>query len=323
MIAQEKVAVIVGPTAVGKTELSIRVADLLNGEIISGDSMQVYRGMDIGTAKIQADEMTAPSGRRIPHHMIDIISPDAPFSVADFQKITRNLISEINSRGRLPILVGGTGLYVNAALDPYYFTEMAFDGEFRRLMKEEAKTYGSEKLHHELKRIDPVAAGNIHPNDSKRIIRALEVYHATGRPLSQLREEGRENETGYRAAIAGVSTAREILYRRINQRVDKMLAAGLVEEVEGLIRQGFEPGLNSMQGLGYRQIAAYLRGILTIDEAVNLIKRDTRHFAKRQLTWFHRDERIHWFDPGNSSNNGECAREIASFLGRTLGIAVE
>ncbi|NMA14679.1 MAG: tRNA (adenosine(37)-N6)-dimethylallyltransferase MiaA, partial [Clostridia bacterium] len=204
MIEKEKVAVIVGPTAVGKTELSIRIADLLGAEIISGDSMQVYRDMDIGTAKIREEEMYAPSGRKIPHRMIDIVNPDEVFSVADYQKMVRKTISELNKERKLPLIVGGTGLYINSVIDPYNFTEMNFDGEYRQSKWEEAEKYGSHLLHKELSGINKAAAEKIHPNDTKRIIRALEIFRQTKRTLSELQEGSGESNPGYQLVLVGL-----------------------------------------------------------------------------------------------------------------------
>ena len=318
----EKVAVIVGPTAAGKTAVSLQVAEILDAEIISGDSMQIYRGMDIGTAKIHPEEMVGPGGKKITHHLIDILSPDQPFSVADFQTTCRSLIHEINGRGHLPLLVGGTGLYVNAVLDDYQFSASDDDQEFRQLKMAEAAAHGSAWLHDQLQSVDPQAALRIHANDSRRIIRALEVFQNSGQTISQ-QQSAQPRETLYQSAWAGVTAERQLLYQRINQRVDTMISDGFVGEVETLLGQGFPPSLNAMQSLGYRQISAYLTGLSTRQEAVRLMKRDTRHFAKRQLTWFRRDQRIKWFDLSEAENKALIAREIADYLGRSLDIAVE
>lgn len=318
----DKVAVIVGPTAAGKTAVSLQVAEILGAEIISGDSMQVYRGMDIGTAKIRPAEMVGSGGKIITHHLIDILSPDEPFSVADFQKISRQLIREINARGHLPLLVGGTGLYVNAVLEDYQFAPAEDDQEFRQQKMAEAAEFGSARLHAQLQEVDPQAAQRIHANDLRRIIRALEVFQQGGQTISQQQSE-QKKETLYQTAWAGINTGRELLYQRINQRVDGMLAEGFISEVEKLLQQGYHPGLNAMQGLGYRQMSAYLMGLSTKQEAVQLMKRDTRHFAKRQLTWFRRDGRIQWFELGEGEDKETMGHEIAAYLGRSLGIAVE
>lgn len=323
MIEKEKVAVIVGPTAVGKTAVSIRTADILGAEIISGDSMQVYRGMDIGTAKIREEEMYAPSGKKIPHHMIDIVDPDEAYSAADFQEMVRKTITMLNKEGKLPLIVGGTGLYINAVLDPYNFIEMDIDEKYRQGKWEEAEKYGSHFLHKELADIDREAAERIHPHDTKRIIRALEIYHQTKKTVSELQKAPGESSQVYQVVLVGLFMERDLLYQRINRRVDQMIDSGLIDEVKNLLKKGYHPCFNSMQGLGYRQVAAYLNGILTKNEAINLIKRDTRRFAKRQFTWFKRDERIKWFNLERYENEYQCAREIADYIGRSLGIAVE
>ncbi|MDD2498393.1 MAG: tRNA (adenosine(37)-N6)-dimethylallyltransferase MiaA, partial [Desulfitobacteriaceae bacterium] len=250
MIEKEKVAVIVGPTAVGKTAVSIRTADILGAEIISGDSMQVYRGMDIGTAKILEEEMYAPSGKKISHHMIDIVDPDEAYSAADFQEMVRKTISALNKEGKLPLIVGGTGLYINAVLDLYNFTEMDIDEKYRQEKWEEAEKYGSHFLHKELADIDQEAAERIHPHDTKRIIRALEIYHQTKRTVSELQEGSGESNPVYQVVLVGLFMERDLLYQRINQRVDKMIDSGLIDEVKNLLEKGYYPRLNSMQGLG-------------------------------------------------------------------------
>jgi tRNA dimethylallyltransferase len=281
--------VLVGPTAVGKTAISVAVAKRLGAEIISGDSMQVYRGLDIGTAKIAPAEMEG-----VPHHMIDIKEPDEPFSVAEFQARVDDLVREIAGRGRLPMLVGGTGLYVRAVVMAYTFTEMEADPALRQRLAEEEARHGPGYLHRRLQAVDPAAAARLHPNDLRRIIRALEVWEQTGVRISET-QRAWELEPRYDDLCIGLTMDRELLYRRIDQRVDAMLAAGWVEEVRRLLAR-YRPDLQSMEAIGYRELILYLRGLLTWDEAVALIKRNTRRFAKRQFTWFRRDARIHWLD---------------------------
>jgi len=322
-IEREKLVVIVGPTAVGKTEISIRIADQINGEIISGDSMQVYRGMDIGTAKVQEKEMISPRGRKIPHHLIDIMDPDANFSAADFQHLARKAIHEINGKGKIPLLVGGTGLYVNSVIDPYNFMEMEHDKNFRITLLDEAERSGPASLYHQLCRIDPEAAQRIHPNDVRRMIRAIEVFYQTGKTITELRSHRPDQSSPYSFVMIGLYLERDLLYPKINDRVDQMIKMGLIEEVSELLKKGYHPRLNSMQGLGYRQMAAYLTGILTKEEAIRLLKRDTRRFAKRQFTWFKRDERIKWYHITDFSEKTLCAEKITEYIGRTLGIPVE
>nr|WP_235918936.1 tRNA (adenosine(37)-N6)-dimethylallyltransferase MiaA [Heliomicrobium undosum] len=281
---------IVGPTAVGKSDAGIAVAQRFNGEIISGDSMQVYRGMDIGTAKLKQEERGG-----ILHHMIDILDPDEPFSVADFQRRVTTLIPEIVSRGRLPILVGGTGLYVRSIIDHYEFTEEAIDLELRRRLEQEADTSGLEALHGRLAEVDPRAAARIHVNDRKRIIRALEVYQLTGRRQSDFHYADSVRQPKYQLAPIALTMDRQELYRRIDLRAQIMIESGLVEEVKGLLKRGYAPTLPSMQAIGYKEIVGYLQGEYDLAQALYLLQRDTRHFAKRQYTWFRRDTRLIWF----------------------------
>lgn len=300
--AKQKLPLIVllGPTAVGKTALAVELAARLNAEIISGDSMQFYRYMNIGTAKIRPQEMLAADGRLILHRLVDIIDPDEPFSVADFQMRAGEEIAHVLSRGKLPLLVGGTGLYIQALCDGYQLSqEAAADENLRSRLRGEYEQLGALALHKRLAQVDPVSAAHIAPADQKRLIRALEVFENTGRPISLQR---RAAESPYNLLLFGLTRERAALYERIEQRVDIMLAAGLQNEVERLLSMGYTPDLKSMQGLGYRQICGYLMGELAYDEAVNLIKRDTRRFAKRQLTWWRRDARIHWFDAGEQTS---------------------
>jgi tRNA dimethylallyltransferase len=278
---------IVGPTATGKTEVGMLVAEALQGEIVSADSMQVYRGMHIGTAKPSVEQRA-----RVPHHLIDIMEPDEPFSVADYRGRADAALADIWSRGKQPILVGGSGLYVRAVLEEMDFV-VPPDRALRRQLTEEARAKGLPALYARLTETDPQAAARIHPNDQKRIIRALEVAQQTGRGE---RPVDRARASRYNAVQFGLTAARDELYRRIEARVDAMLAAGLVEEVRGLLEQGDDERLVSMKGLGYAQMLLYLRGEIALEEAVRRLKRDTRRFAKRQLTWFRADPRIRWID---------------------------
>lgn len=293
--------VLLGPTAVGKTALSVELADRLNAEIISGDSMQFYRYMDIGTAKIRPAEMLSKRGRLIKHHLLDIVNPDEPFSVADFQQQAGNKIAEIAAKGKLPMLVGGTGLYIQALVDGYQLAETApADEELRAKLQAEYQTLGAEVMHRRLAAVDAAAAARIAPEDAKRLVRALEVFSLTGKPIS---EQGRATESPYNLLLVGLNRDREELYRRIELRVDIMLADGFADEVRRLLAMGFAADCKPMQGLGYRQLGQYFNGDLAYDEAVELIKRDTRRFAKRQLTWWRRDERVHWFNPAELSED--------------------
>lgn len=298
--------VIVGPTAVGKTAVSIDLAKKIDGEIISGDSMQVYRHMNVGTAKPSEQEKEG-----IPHYMLDIIEPDEEFSVALFQKKVTAYIAEILERGRIPVFVGGTGLYVRSVIDHYDFSPAGNDYDYRQQLLKEAEAFGNEYLHEKLREVDPIAAGRLHSNDIRRIIRALEVYRQTGRPITSFQYRDNDLPPKYRLGYFGLTMDRGDLYRRIEQRVDRMIAGGLVEEVKRLLERGYNPGLTSMQGLGYKEISGYLQGQYSLDEATELLKRNTRRFAKRQLTWFRRDTRIKWITVEYQYNSSEIADEIA------------
>jgi len=286
-----KICILAGPTAVGKTEISLALARSLCGEIISADSAQVYKYMDIGTAKLKEEEMQG-----IRHYMIDEVTPDVDFSVAQFREKAELYIKDINDRGKLPIITGGTGLYINSLLNNLDFTDSISDEEYRKEMQETAQAKGNEYVHAMLEAVDPASYKRLHPNDLRRVIRALEVYKHTGRPISYFQEESRKQPPRYDFAYITLTMDRRKLYERIDQRVDKMMASGLVEEVEGLIKRGYGRELNSMQALGYKEIADYLHGLVTKDEAVRILKRDTRHYAKRQLTWFRGDKRVNWVD---------------------------
>ncbi|SDC26848.1 MULTISPECIES: tRNA (adenosine(37)-N6)-dimethylallyltransferase MiaA [unclassified Candidatus Frackibacter] len=288
---QEPLVAIIGPTAVGKTKLSLTLAKRFNAEIISGDSMQVYKGMDVGTAKPTVEERN-----NIPHHMIDILPPEEEFSVAAFQARVDELIPKIINRNRLPMLVGGTGLYVKALIQGFIFPDMETDWKLRERLEAEAEEYGTEYVHNKLKAIDPPLAEKLHPNDLRRVIRGIEVYKQTGKTSTHFKKEAKERPPRYRAIKIGLRREREELYDRINRRVDIMIEEGLIEEVKELYETGYDRDLQSMQGLGYKEIIGYLEGEYDLKEAIRLIKRDTRHFAKRQLTWFRKDKEIDWFD---------------------------
>ncbi|WP_243138017.1 tRNA (adenosine(37)-N6)-dimethylallyltransferase MiaA [Heliorestis acidaminivorans] len=281
---------IIGPTAVGKSGLAIELAERIGGEIISGDSMQVYRAMDIGTAKVSLEER-----RGIPHHLIDIINPDEPYSVADFQKQCTELIPAIVARGNFPILVGGTGLYVRSVIAHYEFAEEAKDIELRARLEKEADEIGLEEIHKKLAQVDAESALRIHINDRKRIIRALEVFYLTGKKQSEFHYAASIKKPKYNFVALGLTMERSLLYRRIDLRAQNMIESGLVDEVKGLLAKGYQSDLPSMQGLGYRQITPYLNGDYDLSQALYLLQRDTRRYAKRQLTWFRRESSIEWF----------------------------
>jgi tRNA dimethylallyltransferase len=287
--------------------LSLELAEQFHGEIISGDSMQVYRGMDIGTAKAAPHELA-----RVPHHLIDIISPAEEYSVALFQQSATRLITEINQRGRLPFLVGGTGLYIESVTHRFQFSQSAQDPELRDRLQRIAETEGVESLHARLAAVDPITAERLHPNDVKRVIRALEIYENTGCKMSdyQIRAE----QSPYDLVMIGLTMERKILYQRINERVDRMIEAGLVEEVRRLLDQGYSPSLTPMQGLGYKELIPYLYGEITLEKAIQDIKKRTRHFAKRQLSWFRRMKEIQWFDVTDSTRRREAVQTIKRIL---------
>ena len=287
MVTVERLIAIVGPTAVGKTRLAIDLALKLNTEIISGDALQVYRGLDIGTAKPDAVER-----RGVTHHLIDILGPCEEFSVADFQPRAAALIAAINARGRIPILAGGTGLYVRSLLEDYRFNAAPGSDEIRRRLATLAESHGTAHLHGLLQTADPEAAARLHPNDTRRVIRALECFEQSGEQVSQAR-----NDTPvYDSLVIGLTMDRGRLYDRINRRVDDMIAAGLVAEVAGLLKAGVPPTARSLQAIGYKELVDHLGGGVDLATAVERIKKATRNFAKRQFTWFKRMPYIHWVD---------------------------
>lgn len=285
-----KLLALVGPTAVGKTALSIALARQIGAEIISCDSMQVYRGMDIGTAKA-----TAAERQTIPHHLIDIVDPDVNFTVADYQRLARQEIERLNQIGKPALLVGGTGLYYQALVDDFNFFPIESRNQVRKKWEAIAQAKGLAYLFEELLRVDENYAHKVGPNDRKRIVRALEVWELTGEPFSSLQLK---NQNCYDLRVVGLHLDREQLYQRIETRVDMMMEAGMIQEVSGLRDRGYDLGLKSMNSLGYQQVYNYLEGMIGYDEMLYEIKRETRHFAKRQLTWFRKDQRIIWIDAG-------------------------
>jgi tRNA dimethylallyltransferase len=281
--------VIVGPTAVGKTALSLRLGHLLDAEVVSADSRQVYRGMDIGTAKPTSEERGL-----VPHHLVDVVDPDEPFGLAQYQTMAYVAIDDILARGRLPLLVGGSGQYVWAVVEGWGIPRVPPDQALRDELYRQAEMQGAEVLHARLRALDPIAAERIDSRNVRRVIRALEVCLRTGKRISDLQ---RRRPPPYRILQIGLTMPRQSLYRRIDERVDRMLAVGLVAEVQSLVARGYDYALPSMSGLGYRQIGDYLRGEISLDEAVRLIKRETRRFVRQQYNWFRLDDgRIHWFD---------------------------
>ena len=299
-LTKKPLIILTGPTAVGKTALSIKLAKALDAEIISADSMQVYRGMDIGSAKIRQEEMDG-----VRHHLIDVLNPEEEFNVVLFQKLAKDAIEDITGRGKIPILAGGTGFYIQAVLYDIDFTETDEDSDYRKMLEGIALKEGNEKLHRMLSEVDPKSAAAIHENNVKRVIRALEFYEQTKTRISDHNEEQHQNDSAYDSCYFVLTDDREKMYDRIDKRVDLMLEEGLVEEVTRLKNQGCNRDMVSMKGLGYKEILAYLEGEYDLDRAVYLIKRDTRHFAKRQLTWFKREKNVIWVDRQKFLNDND------------------
>ncbi len=303
---KQPLVILTGPTAVGKTNLSIRLAKEINGEIISADSMQVYKSMDIGSAKITQEEMQG-----IPHHLLDILEPWEEFNVVVFQQKCKECLAGIYERGRIPILTGGTGFYIQAVLKDIDFTENEEDNSYRLELEEIGKREGPGVLHAMLKEVDPKSAQEIHANNQKRVIRALEFYHFTGKRISVHNEQEAAKDAAYQFCYFVLNDDRAKLYERIEQRVDLMLQNGLVEEVRNLVNKGCTRNMVSMQGLGYKEIVDYLEGKITLEEAIYIIKRDTRHFAKRQITWFKREKEVIWLNKPDFNGDEEA---ILSFM---------
>ncbi|MFB4167411.1 tRNA (adenosine(37)-N6)-dimethylallyltransferase MiaA [Virgibacillus sp. JSM 102003] len=285
---KKPVIAIIGPTAVGKTRLSVEVAKAFNGEIISGDSMQVYEGLDIGTAKITEEEKQG-----IPHYMIDTKRPYDSFSVADYQVLVQQYIDEISSHQRLPIIAGGSGLYIQAALYDYNFSNQKRDDEVTKRLEEDLNNNGGLSLHNRLKEIDPNQAAKIHPNNHRRVIRALEIYQTTGLTMTAYQEQ-QKRESPYNPIFIGLEMDRKLLYQRINARVDDMLKHGLLDEVEMLYKQGLE-NCQSMRGIGYKEFIPYFKGEQSLIQATETLKKNSRRFAKRQYTWFKNKLDVHWY----------------------------
>ncbi len=302
--------IIAGPTAAGKTKTSILLAKKINGEIISADSMQVYRYMDIGSAKVTPEEMQG-----VPHHLIDVLEPTEEFNVVRFQTMAKAAMADIHARGRIPILVGGTGFYIQSILYDIDFTENEADTNYRHELEKLAKEQGNDALYRMLMDADFEAAKELHPNNVKRVIRALEYHRLTGEKISKHNQEQRNKTSPYEAYYFVLTMDRTRLYQRIDLRVDLMLEQGLVEEVRKLKEMGLTENDVSMQGLGYKEILAFLDGRMTLEEAIYVIKRDTRHFAKRQLTWFRREPEAIWIDCDPDRHTAEdIAAELLKYI---------
>jgi tRNA dimethylallyltransferase len=305
---KEPLIVLSGPTAVGKTQLSINLAKAVNGSIISADSAQVYRYMDIGSAKIRPEEMQG-----VKHYLIDVLDPSVPFDVVTFQKMAKEAMQEIRAEGKIPIIVGGTGFYIQAVLNDICFEEEGGDKEYRHSL-EKLATENGDALYEKLKECDPASAESIHPNNQKRVIRALEFYHENGYPISEHNAQQKERSSPYQFAYFVLNQDRKILYERIEKRVDLMMEEGFLDEVRFLKEKGYERSLVSMQALGYKQLLAYLDGEYSLEEAIYIIKRDTRHFAKRQLTWFRREKDMIFLDKGEFTSEDQILEKMLEIL---------
>lgn len=303
----DKLIVVLGPTAVGKTALAIALAKRFRTEVISGDSMLVYRHMDIGTAKPDANEQDG-----VVHHLIDIIEPSESFDVTAFLEAARQKIRDLNERGCVPILAGGTGLYIKALLEGYQFNVTPQNEAFRQEMERLIEERGAEELHRRLAQVQPETAARLHPNDTRRVIRALEVATFGGETVSQDKVDGQARL--YDVAVIGLTSERSLLYERINRRVDRMMEMGLLGEVRSLLASGVSPDAQSMKGIGYKELVAYLNGVCTLEEAVDAIKKGTRHFAKRQFTWYRKMPYIDWYNVQSKEDLIRIEEEIAKKL---------
>ncbi len=309
MKKKDNLVILLGPTAIGKTSTSIELAKSLNGEIISSDSMQIYKYMDIGSAKILNKEK-----KGIPHYIVDLIDIDEEFSVSDYKIKAEKYIKDINKRDKVPIVTGGTGLYINSLVYDLNFTEVAANENFRRKMEDFVKENGNKALHKKLEIIDVKSAERIHPNDIKRVIRALEIYNETGNTMTYYNKNFRTPVSRYNLAMIGLNMDREALYNRINKRVDNMIDKGLIEEVKSIINMGYDPDLVALQGIGYKEIIMYLEDEISLEESINLIKQKSRNYAKRQLTWFRRDNRIKWFNRDEFNTETELNKAILNYI---------
>ncbi len=288
---EQKIIVTVGPTCSGKTYLALKLAEILATEIISADSRQIYKHLNVGTAKPTAEEL-----KKVKHHFIDILNPDKDYNVSQFEKDAKGIIDKLNSQQKIPIVVGGSGLYIKALIDGIFETANK-DEEYRKELLQKRKQFGNDFLYNELKKVDSISAEKMLPQNWKRVIRALEVLHTSGEPIwkhHQKQSTGKEKKYQFRQF--GLNWDRKILYENINNRVDEMIERGFVEEVKNILKMGYDKNLNSLNTVGYKEIIQYLDGIISLEKAIELIKRNTRHYAKRQMTWFRKDNRINWFD---------------------------
>jgi tRNA dimethylallyltransferase len=304
-----KIIVIVGPTAVGKTHVSVELAKKLNTEVISADSMQIYKGMDVGTAKITEEEKCG-----IIHHMIDIVNPDEDYSVSEFKNDAENIIDNLLIKNKIPVITGGSGLYVNSLIYDLDFSNAKSNEKLREYYTYYYKEHGEDALYDKLMKIDPASAEKIHKNNVKRVIRALEVYDITGKKFSDINTDIRKESNKYDCILIGLSMERKVLYERINQRVDEMLSNGLAEEVKTLIENGYDKNLVSMRGIGYKEIIDYIEGNTDLEETTYILKRNTRRFAKRQYTWFLKDKKVKWFSMDNLDGIDNTIKNILKYI---------
>lgn len=309
MNVKKPLVIVVGPTAIGKSSLSIELAKSLNGEIISADSMQIYKYMDIGTAKIREDEKQG-----IKHYLVDEVCPDVDFSVSDFQGKSNLYIDEILKKDKLPIVVGGTGLYINSLIYELDFANSISNWDLRNKYMAKANELGNECIHKELEEIDPISAKRIHLNDIKRIIRAIEIFHETGKPMSEYYKDFRKARDEFKIVMIGLKMDREKLYERINQRVDIMMDEGLVNEVEKLLTMGYYKNLTSMQAIGYKEIIKHFDGEYSMEETIEILKRESRRYAKRQMTWFRKEERVHWVDVDDFNDISSMSEYVSNYI---------
>lgn len=306
---KENLFILIGPTAIGKTDLSIDLAKKFNGEIISADSMQIYKYMNIGTAKVTRDEMEG-----VPHHLIDFIYPDEEYTVSNYQRDASKLITEINARNKLPMVVGGTGLYINSLVYNLNFARVAPDENYRLELEELADKDGDNNIHDMLRKIDPKSSNSISVNDRKRVIRALEIYKVTGKTMSEHNENFRKEVDKYNLSMICLNMDRKKLYDRINRRVDIMIESGLLDEVKDILGKGYDKDLVSLKGIGYKEIIMYLENELSLEEAIEKIKQASRNYAKRQLTWFRRDKRIKWVNKDDFESFDEISQYIYNYV---------
>lgn len=309
----KNLVILAGPTGVGKTDISIKLAKDINGEVISADSMQIYKYMDIGSAKVKKDEMGG-----IPHHLIDFLDPKENFSVSDYKQMAEKAIDNVLLNNKIPMLVGGTGLYINSLINNYDFTSAHCDLEYRKYLEEQALLYGKNYIHEMLKSIDIMSYNKLFPNDLKRVIRALEVYKLTGTPISEFNSEKENQDIPYNISYFVLTMDRTKLYSRIDDRVDKMIDNGLVDEVKMLKQMGLNEEMQSMKGIGYKEILYYLENKISFDEAVYLIKKGSRNYAKRQLTWFRKDTRVQWIQKDSFSCQEHIVQNIEKRINEQL-----